>query len=349
MNASSSGRAARLVKSLVGWLTAGAIGLLALEGLCHVVQLSNDSMPVDYVTDPHLPFRMKPGPAGNSAFGVRYDINAVGLRNPEVVSPKPPGVFRVLALGDSITLGYGLASELSYPRLLEKMAQGARVEVINAGAPGYHFQDFVEYLEHYGMALEPDMVLCALTRSDVDPPMKLEIRDGVGYDDGEKVGIIPPFAKKVLRHSRLYLAAGRTRWELMGYRPPNRSEAARNEAFEKVWPSVEANLNRLTADCEQRQIPLMIAYLPVLPETMRGVEYPALLERFAQREGAKFHFVNVLPKFETEKAKELYLPMDTSHPNALGHQIIARTIADDPFFRRTLPAGVQLGALSPSP
>lgn len=343
MGESRSGLVARTLKALARWSAIGIVTLLVLELLCHCVQLSSDSMPVDYVADPHVAYRMKPGSGGYSAFGVRYDINGVGLRNPEVVTPKPPGVFRILVLGDSITLGYGLPSEASYPRLLEKMIGGSRVEVINAGASGYHFQDFVAFLEHYGRQLEPDMVLCAFTRSDVDPPMKLDVRDGVGYDANENVALVPPFAKKLLRHSRLYLAAGRVRWAL-GYKPEERSEAARSDALLALWPTVQSTLDRLVSICDERRLPLMIAYLPVEIEVMRGVEYPMLLERFARIESPTHHFADVMPRFVAERDKVLYLPLDSAHPNAFGHQLIARAIAEDPFFRRSLPEGTALAA-----
>lgn len=328
------------LKFLARWLIVGIVSLVVLELLCHVVQLTNDSMTVDYVADPYVAYRMKPASGGVSAFGVSYDINAVGLRNPEVVTPKPAGVFRVLVLGDSITIGYGLPGESSYPRVLEKMIDG-RVEVINAGASGWHFQDFVAYLEHYGLALEPDMVICAFTRSDVDPPMKLQIRGGVGYDSGENIDFVPPFVKKALRHSRLYLAIGRARWE-MGYKPQERPEATRNEALLKQWPAVQASLDRLVALTRERHLPLLMAYLPVQIEVVRGIEYPVLVERLAQLDGPDFQFINVLRQFVAERDKGLYLPRDATHPNAAGHQLIARTIAAEPFFARSLPPGAKL-------
>jgi lysophospholipase L1-like esterase len=338
MSKPSSSRVARVLKGLARWSVIGILSLVVLELLCHVVQLSGDSMTVDYVADPWLPYRMKPGSGGTSAFGVLYEINAVGLRSPEVVMPKPPGVFRVLVLGDSVTLGYGLPSEAGYTRLLEKMVEGSRVEVINAGASGYHFDDFVAYLEHYGLALDPDMVLCAFTRSDVEPPIKLDVRGGVGYEPGENVGFVPPFVKKLLRHSRLYLAVGRARWAL-GYQRAEENEADRNAAIVQKWPVVQATLDKLVSLTKERHLPLMVAYLPVQIEVFRGAEYPLLIDRLAKLDAPDYHFMNVLPDFEAQKDKVLYLRLDPAHPNAPGHQIIARAIAADPFFSARIKTG----------
>jgi hypothetical protein len=315
MSKPSSSRVARVLKGLARWSVIGILSLVVLELLCHVVQLSGDSMTVDYVADPWLPYRMKPGSGGTSAFGVLYEINAVGLRSPEVVMPKPPGVF-----------------------LLEKMVEGSRVEVINAGASGYHFDDFVAYLEHYGLALDPDMVLCAFTRSDVEPPIKLDVRGGVGYEPGENVGFVPPFVKKLLRHSRLYLAVGRARWAL-GYQRAEENEADRNAAIVQKWPVVQATLDKLVSLTKERHLPLMVAYLPVQIEVFRGAEYPLLIDRLAKLDAPDYHFMNVLPDFEAQKDKVLYLRLDPAHPNAPGHQIIARAIAADPFFSARIKTG----------
>ncbi|HEX8335827.1 MAG TPA: arylesterase [Pyrinomonadaceae bacterium] len=54
-------------------------------------------------------------------------------------SPKPAEtVPKIVAFGDSLTAGYGLAPQESYPALLQKMidADGFKYEVVNAGVSG---------------------------------------------------------------------------------------------------------------------------------------------------------------------------------------------------------------------
>ena len=50
---------------------------------------------------------------------VRYRINADGFRDRIRSRPKPDGVFRILALGDSVTFGYGVEEDETYPMRLE--------------------------------------------------------------------------------------------------------------------------------------------------------------------------------------------------------------------------------------
>lgn len=109
-----------------------------------------------------------------SPHGFPLDINAQGLRDTEdVVSPKPEGVFRVLCVGDSFTFGVENALEHTFPKLLEAILAGrpggARIEVLNAGISGLNSCQEAGWLEHYGWALEPDVVIVGFVMNDVIP------------------------------------------------------------------------------------------------------------------------------------------------------------------------------------
>ena len=67
-------------------------------------------------------------------------INAFGFRGPAPEPRRDPGVFRVLALGGSSTFDLGKTDAETWPALLEKCLgtlRGRRVEVVNAGTPGW--------------------------------------------------------------------------------------------------------------------------------------------------------------------------------------------------------------------
>jgi lysophospholipase L1-like esterase len=104
-------------------------------------------------------------------FDVRVATNALGFREPRLPSPKPAGVARIVALGDSFTQGYGVAEDEAYPRALEARlaarAPGHRVEVLNLGVPGTSPRDYVGHLRDPGLAYEPDLVLVGVMANDV--------------------------------------------------------------------------------------------------------------------------------------------------------------------------------------
>jgi hypothetical protein len=77
---------------------------------------------------------------------------------------KPPGVFRILSLGESTTFGDMLEATESYSYLLEQLlnadrALGRRVEVWNCGICSYTTYQSVKWLERDGLAFQPDLVL----------------------------------------------------------------------------------------------------------------------------------------------------------------------------------------------
>src|SRR5260221_7942784 len=67
-------------------------------------------------------------------------LNSVGLRGKEPAIPKPAGIYRVVCLGDEITLvPQTPEAETFCVRLQHDFpeSQGRRVEVLNAGIPDY--------------------------------------------------------------------------------------------------------------------------------------------------------------------------------------------------------------------
>ena len=87
--------------------------------------------------------------------------NSIGLRSPEVRATKP--AIRIVCLGDSVTFGWGVAEEDSYPRQLESILvqQGFDVEVINAGIPAMKPNHIAKWAEQHLRNLKPDLILIA--------------------------------------------------------------------------------------------------------------------------------------------------------------------------------------------
>jgi hypothetical protein len=107
---------------------------------------------------------------GDAGRDVLVRTNSLGLRGPEVVLPKPAGVFRVICLGDETTLGLDLPEEETYcARLQQRLQQRTRleVEVVNAGLPGGCPLTALLLLRQRLLGLQPDVVLLHLGASDV--------------------------------------------------------------------------------------------------------------------------------------------------------------------------------------
>ncbi|MGE3271795.1 MAG: SGNH/GDSL hydrolase family protein, partial [Chloroflexota bacterium] len=92
----------------------------------------------------------------------RVDINAHGLREREIEYQKPPGLWRILVLGDSFVEAAEVMAEDSMPRRLEAALNegvGPPVQVINAGVVGYGTAQEYLLLQQEGVRYQPDVVV----------------------------------------------------------------------------------------------------------------------------------------------------------------------------------------------
>src|SRR5262245_51142042 len=95
-------------------------------------------------------------------FETHVVINSHGLRGPDRDYPKPPGVRRVLLLGDSFTEGYHVPEEQTVRALLEgELNRGScgRWEVINGGTSAYSTDQEYLFFQLEGHRYQPDLVV----------------------------------------------------------------------------------------------------------------------------------------------------------------------------------------------
>ena len=134
--------------------------------------------------------------------GVEVTTNSLGLREGERLRAKPPGTYRIVALGDSITMGWGVSQDMTFPAQLERQLnarpprgfpEGLRYEVLNLGVGNYNTVQEVMRLKNIGLDLAPDLIILGYFINDAEPTPK-------------------PDRGFLIEHSYLYaFAASRTR------------------------------------------------------------------------------------------------------------------------------------------
>jgi hypothetical protein len=93
-----------------------------------------------HVVGAHFGLRVNEPNAHYRHKSVWFQINAQGMRaDRDFAREKPPGLLRIVSLGDSFTVGYEVAAEESFSSVLEAELRkaGLQVEVMNAGVSGY--------------------------------------------------------------------------------------------------------------------------------------------------------------------------------------------------------------------
>jgi len=119
--------------------------------------------PEVFKRDERLFWRLRPDQTIQSKFfqGKAYRINSLGLRGPEI--PPKGDKFRIVALGNSCTFGWGVPYHETYLARLQELIDSdpdlGEVEIINCGIPGYSSFQGRRFLVSDVSKLEPDMVL----------------------------------------------------------------------------------------------------------------------------------------------------------------------------------------------
>ena len=125
--------------------------------------------------DPEMSHEHRPN---SQAFlmGVDVKINSLGFRDREISVKKPPGTYRIVALGDSTTFGLGAPFDQTYPKVLERelnrnppSSKWKNYEVINTGVGNYNTAQELAMLKDHGLPLDPDMVTIGWYINDAEP------------------------------------------------------------------------------------------------------------------------------------------------------------------------------------
>lgn len=295
------------------------------------------------VPDPHLPYRPAPGSAwevpadsGEFAFEVRH--SSWGLRDTEHSIAKSPRTFRILGLGDSFTYGVGAAHEDTYLVRLERLLaqrDGAHlpVEVIKAGIPRFFPVPERLLLEHYGLSLDPDLVVVGFVPNDVsDTSLGLEAvtRTDDGYlmsREATELGRCGRWLFLHLSAARMVLK-GRLDRRLRVRHPEPWTDIYRPDGqHEGSWQRVEEEYSRMVELASTSGAKLVVLHIPERGPWGPGADYPpARLSAWAASRGA--FLVDALPALREADARgeKLYWDADP-HCTAAGYRVVAEVLA----------------------
>ncbi len=264
---------------------------------------------------------MKPN-ASVVAWGRELRTNELGFRDDApVLPPKQKGEFRIIVLGDSMTVSAGVDFGDIFTTLLEKRLRRSHpeVRVINLAVGGYNMVQYALVLEEVGLGLEPDLILIGLS---ADNDFALDT-----YELNRRVasGQEPPSA--LAWHESLYVYRaflGRivARIERMldkGQRPGQAPDAA--------WERNVAALRSILQAARARGVPVMAAVLPQNWNWQRQRPLFAQIEAICRAHDLRC--VNLLERFITRGIPESSLRLNAvdAHPNEKYNAVVAEELA----------------------
>ena len=154
--------ARRLLVNVAVAAAALFLTLAALEGVFRLVEPAPTFYTGRglYQPDPDLGHVLRPNLTDGA---VR--TNSFGFRDREYAVAKPAGTVRVLGAGDSFAFGSTFPRGI-YLEVLEELLAGSglpfKVEVLNAGVPGYSTHQELGHLKKFGLRFAPDVVVLGL-------------------------------------------------------------------------------------------------------------------------------------------------------------------------------------------
>jgi len=273
-----------------------------------------------------MEYVFKPGSEYNVKKGILYKINSKGLRDVEHDYIKDPGVFRIMAVGDSYTFGWEENLGDTYPKLLEAKLNkkyDRTCEVINAGVYGYNTEQEYEFLNREGLKYSPDLVIVGFVDNDAEPQSMVLINPKWEMERArswflelvkDRLNVL--FKRNIFTLKRVGYSSHS--WENFDWR---------KERCAKVFKNMRDLLN-------ERDTPLLVMLFPSIAYQSGPIapyeEYRYFkvihdyIKAFCSEENIQV--LDLYPYFEGRPAKDLR--QETGHLNREGYTLVADAIVE---------------------
>jgi len=255
--------------------------------------------------------------------------NRDGFRVTGITQKKPPGVIRILCLGDSVTFGdLPRKDNETYPHYLQWCINWSypdrTIQVINAGCPGYSSVQGLELFKRKGLSYNPDIIIVGFVHHEQLPALKT---------DQDQMNLSPKgvkFVKSMLYGSHFYLmlrgivAPGSLSMSYLAGAPSQLSEKMVMRVSVEQY---KKTLQEFIDVAAGRKITVLFLKIPTRNDGKRQMEEQ---HSFALREVVgknRCHFIEMDQEMSNYRADyEFTLMADEVHPNPEGNNVMAGII-----------------------
>jgi lysophospholipase L1-like esterase len=243
-------------------------------------------------------------------------INSSGFRGNELPETKAPNEHRILVLGSSITIGWGVPFESVFTTLLEKQLNAGnrdkRFTVINSGIANYNTQLEAIFLAKKLYRFQPDTVVLHYFINDAEI-------------------ISPGNAGFFIRHSRLVavlynrikqaIDSKKKQYTHIGeyYRDLYKPES-------KGWQKAQQAIRDIDAFCKSKGMRFLVLLQPDLHDLSTNSlqeQCHHKITTFLKDNNIPYH--DMMPAFRRrfgDRPQNIWVNPDDSHPTAKGHRLM---------------------------
>ena len=244
--------------------------------------------------------------------GVPVEINDDGFRDKNYPVARN-AARRIIFLGDSLTMGWGVRKEQIFETLLEeRMNQRAPTEIINFGTGNYNTVQEVNLFLSKGLKYKPDEVVVFYFINDAEPTPVVSKWEKLGNSRFITFfwSRIKSLGSRLDEHQSFY-----------GYYSGLYAHG------QPGWKAAQEAFVLLKKTCDENGIALKVV---ILPELHDPAHYPFVAEHrkvldFLATIGIPA--LDITPAFkDVKEPHKLWVALDDAHPNATAHAIIADAV-----------------------
>jgi len=247
--------------------------------------------------------------------GADISINSHGHRGVEVPTSKPPGTVRIMMLGDSLTLGWGVPSKETIANrlqvLLNMTHNNKNFEIINSGVANTNTEMQVEAFLDKGRLFSPDIVVLNYYINDAEP--------------------IPRPKKNIfMKYSAAYVFFSLRLESLLGniLKSKNFYEYYMDlyKEGKNGWGQTQKALSRLAEYCRKNEVRLIVVNYPELHQ-LAPYPFTDVSQKIeSQAEKLQVPYLNLMPSLQDKHPEDLWVSKQDQHPNSFACSLIAPAI-----------------------
>ncbi len=298
-------------------------GVLRLANICEVApkQSGNLFTFIQKNKNPSMVYELKPNAEGYLA-GKYVKINSQGMRSSEI-SLKSENSYRIAFLGDSITFGWGVDANESYPEIFGEMLRkefNKTIEILNFGVPGYVAEQQYEVLKDKVLDYNPDLLVIGNFLSNPDKIWNL-------YDTS--IPIHPSIKIFFKEHSCLYNLV-QDKWKILLNKAGEIDKSPYIDLYNtdsETWKNYTSTLNKISMISKESNIPVIIFILPNwhnLNESYEFIDIHNLLNKTIFE--YNLHSIDTFPDLKNLNIVAEDYSIEHVHPNAKGHELLAEIL-----------------------
>jgi len=261
-------------------------------------------------------------------YGAEIKTNADGFRDYNYRAEKGSDAYRILMLGDSITLGWGVNFSDTFPKMMEKrlnnLSPGKKFEVINTGVGNYNTQMEVELLKAKGLKYKPDLIILNYYINDAELTKKPNF---FAYPLKSGSYLYAFLWDKI---SNLILRLSRDNYLVFYSR-------LYEDSFEGKKIMLQS-INELSSISKERNIKLLIVAYPEF-HNFKNYSFGYVTDTIKNASlSNRVPFLDLLPYYANTSPESVWVSYEDAHPNALGNSIAANAVTDFLIKKNLVPS-----------